>query len=207
MVTHQSFSDYKFLGQSLVLDFVNTHESATGGTPEVETLASYGDLAEWSRRAGVLGDELAAQIDAEARAHPDRAFVAYTRALELRADADAIFRAIANGDAPAPSCLQRLRDEYREAIDQARLTSAGASFRWQWRDEASLDLPRWLVAQDAVDLLRADRLSRLKTCDNCPWLFLDTSKNRSRRWCDMNTCGAQVKMRRYRAAHGESAHR
>jgi len=51
----------------------------------------------------------------------------------------------------------------------------------------------------AVDLLRTGPLDRLKVCAACPWLFLDTSRNRSRRWCSMSDCGARLKMRRYRA--------
>jgi predicted RNA-binding Zn ribbon-like protein len=57
----------------------------------------------------------------------------------------------------------------------------------------------------AVDLLRdASRLRRLKLCGQCRWLFLDHSRNRSRRWCSMSECGAQVKMRRYRARRRQS---
>jgi len=49
--------------------------------------------------------------------------------------------------------------------------------------------------------LRSDELDLLKRCpaDNCRWLFLDRTKNRSRRWCDMATCGNQAKARKHRA--------
>jgi len=56
------------------------------------------------------------------------------------------------------------------------------------------------IAVAAVDLLRTGPLDRLKVCAACPWLFLDTSRNRSRRWCSMSECGARLKMRRYRAS-------
>jgi predicted RNA-binding Zn ribbon-like protein len=49
----------------------------------------------------------------------------------------------------------------------------------------------------STDLAEAARTSRLKSCPTCGWLFLDASKNRSRRWCSMDTCGAVAKARRY----------
>jgi predicted RNA-binding Zn ribbon-like protein len=55
------------------------------------------------------------------------------------------------------------------------------------------------IAVAAVDLLRSGPLDRISVCDACPWLFLDTSRNHSRRWCSMEDCGARAKMRRYRA--------
>jgi len=35
----------------------------------------------------------------------------------------------------------------------------------------------------------------------CRWLFLDTSKNHTRRWCDMKVCGNRIKARRFKALH------
>jgi predicted RNA-binding Zn ribbon-like protein len=54
------------------------------------------------------------------------------------------------------------------------------------------------VAWAAMDLLRSDELDRLKQCPahDCHWLFLDRSKNGSRRWCEMSTCGDRAKKRR-----------
>jgi len=48
-----------------------------------------------------------------------------------------------------------------------------------------------------VDLLTSDRLSAVRECaaDDCAWLFLDESRNRSRRWCDMKVCGNRQKAR------------
>ncbi len=57
--------------------------------------------------------------------------------------------------------------------------------------------PLWLIVLSAESLLLSDRLSRVKSCDNCGWLFLDTSKNNTRRWCNMQTCGSQIKAKAY----------
>ena len=71
-------------------------------------------------------------------------------------------------------------------------------FAWGWTDVDALDRPLWDVARSAIDVLTQDDLKRVKECpgaDDCGWLFYDTSKNASRRWCSMEGCGSRVKMR------------
>ncbi len=78
---------------------------------------------------------------------------------------------------------------------------AGGGFAWEW--DAGGDVlarPLWALARSAADLLTSPRLSRVRECpgeDGCGWLFLDTSKNGSRRWCSMQGCGSRAKARRY----------
>ncbi|TDD38501.1 hypothetical protein E1287_05535 [Actinomadura sp. KC06] len=64
---------------------------------------------------------------------------------------------------------------------------------------AAAGLARLAVA--IMDAVAAGTWSRLKVCqeDTCRWAFLDTSKNRSRAWCSMSTCGNRTKTRAYRA--------
>ena len=54
------------------------------------------------------------------------------------------------------------------------------------------------LALAAVDAAAAGALGRLKSCDHCSWVFHDTSKNRSGRWCSMKACGGRHKARAYR---------
>jgi predicted RNA-binding Zn ribbon-like protein len=82
----------------------------------------------------------------------------------------------------------------------ARLAPTSDGFGWVWPDEP--DKPVWLVARSAVDLALTGPLDRLKVCASDGWcaaLFLDVSKNRSRRWCTMVGCGNEVKFRRQAA--------
>ena len=76
------------------------------------------------------------------------------------------------------------------------------TFTWSWADDPlSLDMPLWPVARSAADLLTSVDLRSLRVCaaDACAWLFLDTSRNGSRRWCSMRTCGNRAKARRHHA--------
>ena len=91
----------------------------------------------------------------------------------------------------------------------ATLVPADERFTWEWRpDEQRLDQLLWPVARSAVELLTTGDPRRIKVCENpygCGWLFYDGSKNGSRRWCSMEGCGSQVKMRRQYAKRRASA--
>ena len=89
------------------------------------------------------------------------------------------------------------------------LTAAGARFEWGWPDSVlGLDRVSWWVARSAAELLTSQDLTFVRECASydCGWLFMDATKNRSRRWCDMRVCGNRAKSRRHyerrRAASG-----
>ncbi len=140
--------------------------------PSREHLATPQDLTEWAARHGVAGTGTLERARALRRAIYD------------------VFRPIADGGEPDAPVLATLQAFYADAVAAARLTPDG----FAWPDDALAP-----VAVAAVDLLRSGSLDRLKVCAACPWLFLDTSRNHSRRWCSMDDCGARAKMRRYRA--------
>ena len=77
-----------------------------------------------------------------------------------------------------------------------------ANIMWQWADSgADPNLPLWILSQSVSDLLLSEDMTRVRTCDvdTCRWLFLDTSKNHTRRWCNMKVCGNRMKARRFQA--------
>ena len=117
------------------------------------------------------------------------------RARELRAAVYDVFAAVAAGHSPPRPALRAILQVHADAVREGGLEHG--EWVWSGRDP---DRPLWPVAVAAVDLLRSDRLARLKMCGNCRWLFLDRSRNGSRRWCSMDECGVHTKMRRYRAA-------
>jgi predicted RNA-binding Zn ribbon-like protein len=80
------------------------------------------------------------------------------------------------------------------------MVSDGGEFAWEWMGQGSdLAAPFWPIALAAAELLASDDLALVRECRSatCRWLFLDQSRNHSRRWCDMKTCGNRVKARRY----------
>jgi predicted RNA-binding Zn ribbon-like protein len=87
------------------------------------------------------------------------------------------------------------------SLPHLRLAVSDAEFAWDWAEEpVSLDRVLWVVARSAGELLTADKLDRVRQCADdhgCDYLFIDTSRNRSRRWCSMESCGNRAKARRH----------
>jgi hypothetical protein len=171
----------------------------------------------------VIDDAVAARLADRARECSDAAERALAEARDLRAVMDAVFRPPATAaaaqrppgaavrlsakaagrpsaaaDEPPGRALAHLLARTGAAVERARLARVDGAFHLLW-DGDHLERPLWPLAAAAVDLLRSGPLDRLKACEDCPWLFLDTSRNRSRRWCTMDDCGSRSKMRRYRA--------
>lgn len=189
----------EMVGGRLCLDFANTVHSYDNDEPRDE-LKSYADLVSWSRQAGVLTDREARRLLREAAEHPVKANAALERGKQLRNATFRIFAAIAGEDAPARDDLATLNAALAEAMKRSRVVATSNGFDWGWAEDVyGLDQMLWPVARSAADLLTSDELDRTRECggDICTWLFMDTSKNRSRRWCDMKGCGNRAKSRRH----------
>lgn len=192
----------RMLGGRLCLDFANTVDLRHGEHPR-EYLGQYPDLVAWARYAGVLTVDEALDLLGAAARDPDSALRTYRRAIALREATYRIFSAIADVRQPPESVLGVLNMELTRAMARARLVVRGESLTWAWtRDDEALDRMLWPVVWSAAELLTSDELDRVKECpgaDGCGWLFLDTSKNRSRQWCAMDGCGNRAKARRHYA--------
>jgi predicted RNA-binding Zn ribbon-like protein len=185
VVTKQA-TELELVGGDPALDFANTLDGPRDGEPGEDYLREPADLVAWAQYAGILDGPLAC----------DDAVLA--RARTLRAAIYDVFRAVAAGSRPPAGALERLAGFHAEAVACARLAPASGGFDLTWPgDEPARVL--WPIAVAAIDLLRGGPLARVKACAECRWLFLDQSRNRSRRWCSMNECGGRLKMRRYRA--------
>ena len=190
----------RLLGERLCLNFVNTLDPRHGGHRR-ELLNGYPDLVTWSVRVGVLDEPTAGELTEAADRGPAAAERVYVEALRLREALFAIFSGVAAGVAPPAVDLDTLNNAVAAAFSHARVERDGDGYRWRWRtDPPALDRMLWPVLRSAVDLLTSDQLSRVKECPgvgDCGWLFFDTSKNGSRRWCSMEGCGNRAKGRRH----------
>ena len=192
-------------GGHLALDFVNTVGGLSDDppSPAEELFVSYDDVATWCARLGVISEREAGSLRAAAGRDEKAARRALRRALELRELLYPIFRALADGGEPAHELLDRLRDQERSALADAHLTRAkggrgqDAAMHWTWPAPAELTDPLRPIVHSAVELLTDGPLDRIKTCGRCRWLFIDTTKNHSRRWCSTEGCGTDEKKERY----------
>lgn len=188
----------QLLGGELCLDFANTVGNHKSDEPS-DHLSSYADLVAWSRHADVIGNRVAEQLLDLAVKHPAAARSVLQRAVALREAIYRIFTAITTGALPQSTDLDLLNEALANAMQHSRVTLIKDGYRWDWSDELALDRMLWSIARSAADLLTLGNLDRVSQCgdDECGWLFIDTSKNHSRRWCDMNDCGNRAKARRH----------
>jgi predicted RNA-binding Zn ribbon-like protein len=187
----------RLVGGHLALDLVNSVGGLVDPDPSSEFLRDYGDLLAWSRQAGALDPETTAALARRAQRHKPEADKTFARALELRALADRVLRPVASAEAPRPQDMAALTEIESAALAKGELAPTHEGFTWRWADTKDLETPLWPLAHAIVDLLTEGRLERLRGCANCRWLFLDESRNGSRRWCSMEECGTDVKKRRY----------
>jgi predicted RNA-binding Zn ribbon-like protein len=193
METPEHLERLRIVGGDVALDFVNTKD----GDPPLECLRGYGDLVAWSVRVGLLSVDEGERLVGEANRRPEAAAAMYHDALRLRGALYDVFRAVAEGEDASEWGLETLRGYEREALSRGKLVQGDEGFAWEWKDERDLAGMLWPVAHAATRLLTSGDLDRLKLCAGCYWVFLDASRNRSRRWCTMEVCGTDAKMRRY----------
>jgi predicted RNA-binding Zn ribbon-like protein len=139
-----------------------------------------------------------------AAAHPRKAASALEAARRLRELLFQLFAASAEGTVPSERARAELSEWLLKATHRRRLEPSGGGLRWLWfRGDDDLDWMLWPLVWSAAELLGSDDLGRLKECarDDCRWLFLDLSKNRSRRWCSMEQCGNRAKAQRHYERH------
>jgi predicted RNA-binding Zn ribbon-like protein len=191
---------FEYIGGDLSTDFTNTRSGRYEGAGH-EHVQTYADVVEFARLGGALKGSEAKRLIAEAETHPEKATQMHRRGVALR---EAIWRAfarIAYGKHPAREDVGTIAEEAAAAAAHARLMKSGDSFSWQWPETDDLARPLWPIARAASDLLTNDRdRDHLRECsdDTCAWLFVDRTKNHSRRWCEMDTCGNRAKQARLR---------
>jgi predicted RNA-binding Zn ribbon-like protein len=183
---------------SLCLDFANTVSWRRSAAP-IERLDSLSDLASWSRQVGLISRSREQLIRRTALRHPRQSMALLREARVLREATFAVFAAVSEGR-PAPNgALRRLEQWIHEAIATSRLDRVDDKYRW--RNEAHSQLRDVLrsVALSCEELLRSEDVARLGQCSgrDCRWLWIDRTKNQSRRWCDMAVCGNRAKAHRH----------
>jgi predicted RNA-binding Zn ribbon-like protein len=185
------------LGGALCLDFANTIEPRGVDQPQ-EFLATYADLVSWSQHVDLLTDEDARCLLHKAAVRHAEAEAVHRRAIALRETLYRVFLSIVEARPAEARDLEQLNAALSGALSRLRIASFEGGFAWDWRDgDRDLDRMLWPIVRSAAELLTTGPLDRLKQCAGCGWLFLDGSRNRTRRWCDMRMCGNRAKARRH----------
>lgn len=184
----------------LCLDFANTAEWHASDQPD-EKLKGYSDLVGWAQQAGLITELQASKFLQEGARHPAESIATLQKAINFREAVYRVFSAIAHRQAPNAADLVILNQVLLEALAQVQIVQTPDGFGWGWNYcEEALDWMLWPVAKSAAELLTSGELARVGECADdrgCGYLFFDTSRNRSRRWCDMKSCGNRAKAKQH----------
>jgi predicted RNA-binding Zn ribbon-like protein len=205
--TPSSALPLEYVGGDPSLDLVNTVTWTARGIVH-ERLTSYDRLVAWAQGAAVVSGREADRLRRRARLQPRAAAAVLGEAKDLRGVLHALFAATARGEQSA-AVWREFNARLAGVLRRLRLAAparrrAGVAAEWTWSDPARLDAVLWRVAWSAARLLVSDEAARLRTCGgvDCGWMYVDRSRNRLRRWCDMRTCGTAEKSRRRRQKAG-----
>ena len=195
-MVNKTLGGLQLVGGSPCLDFINTEGAVRNGPPE--RIDSYPTLLSWSVLAGVLSEEEAERTMVTTKARPALSTSVFDRAIKLREALYGIISATVRGDPAAAADRAVFDAELTVARSHQRLVPIDNGWGWEF-EGAGADAMLWRLAADASDLLTSSDVDRVRECsgDTCSWLFVDRSRNRSRRWCDMADCGNRAKARRF----------
>jgi len=189
----------ELLGRRLCLDFINTLSWRGRQEPE-ELLNNYSDLVVWSRHINILADKDVEMLARKAERHPSEAKKAISSAIELREAIYSIFSSMAEGTVLPKKDLATFNNYLSRAMMSSQIIETEDGFSLETRrDKNKLDWMLNPVVRSAAELLVSDEARKVKECGDkaCRWLFLDSSRNQSRRWCAMKDCGNRAKARRF----------
>ncbi|OKK17859.1 hypothetical protein AMK09_19250 [Streptomyces sp. CB02488] len=182
------FPDFR-LGSVLATSFTGTLSERHGNS--VERVPTPHRLIDWLSVNGLAADSCTtAQLDL---------------ARELRESVHAAATAAATGDALPASAVDVINDRSARGRAAAVLTPEG-NRRWQLGPDSRVEDALGVIAADAISIISGERDGRLALCASptCRAAFFDTSQSRSRKWCDMNTCGNRQKKARFNANRRKS---
>ena len=185
------------LGGDLSLDFVNTvhdrHED-----PLRDLLKNYLDLVTWVYFAAAINNSQKERLLQKGQENQLKANQIYRDSIQLReVFYDFIINTINRNEVPQAN-MQLINQWYSRASSSLELTRLDNRFVLDWKAGSfELESVLWPIIKAFVNLVISEDRNRIKQCSNCGYLFVDNSKNKSRRWCSMEICGNRVKARRF----------
>ena len=182
---------YKLVAGESSLDFVNT-VSWPGRDREHDWLDRPENITLWARAIGIVDEDERKALHSRKRPDVAKELAAVRR---VRHDLVEVLEPLGRGDEPPSTAVDVLNARIRRAC--ARRTIDPVTKQWMWATPDSIPDLLWPVIWNAGHVLTEVDRTRIGHCPACDWLFVDTTRNRSRRWCDMADCGSRDKALRY----------
>ena len=187
--------------EKLCLDFVNTVDWRNSNTRKKEMLNDFSAIISWSKQIGILEEKTAQILFKKALQRPNKVEQVYEKTIELRELLYRIFSSMVTTGQALSHDLSIFNKYLADSMGKSCcLTPSDNGFVWSFCSGTdSMDLFLDPIIKSAADLLVSSHLKRVKQCadDACGWLFMDKSRNSSRRWCSMKDCGNRAKAHRH----------
>lgn len=193
---------FELIGGHPALDLVNTLDWRFRESAAEELIPGYNDLLRFLVQSALMTAAEGRRLLRNTAATKAAQMVAQTR--ELRETSARVLYAAVDDQNPPAEAIRDLEEYFKEA--QAHLNLSWSESRLRWDFPAAMaapELPLWILSLKTAQLITSGNMEMVRACGNpeCQWLFLDTSKNHTRRWCDMKICGNRMKARRFKAQH------
>lgn len=173
---------FEHVANSIALELVNSVNNRH--QPQIDGLSDVMSFSSWAKSIGrPLESPLKENDLAEGR--------------ELRELIYRVFRAVANSEDPAPADLASLVQRQAAGLYHSELTPSPRGYFRAWSQNPTPTALFAELSDNAVETLRTKPLHRIRQCPRCGWLFVDTTRNGTRKWCSMMMCGGQVKAQRH----------
>ncbi|QMU29097.1 CGNR zinc finger domain-containing protein [Adhaeribacter radiodurans] len=197
MAHQNTIETIPFDGGVLCLDFINTIRNRKV-TSLHNYLATYQNFIIWCSRIQQWPEEWLNNLYTYSQEQPAKAKVALHNILATRENMYAIFSAIAAEAIPDAGEIAIFNQHLTTALSQVALTFENTQYTVLVRmQENDLERPLKTILYSAYQTLTQTDRKKIKECAECGWLFLDTTKNGKRQWCNPGYCGSTSKARRY----------
>lgn len=193
---------FELVGGHPALDLVNTLDWRFQQSQRTDLLPSYDDLVRFVVQCGLMTAAEGRRLVRSATAN--KAAEAVDQSRDLRETAASVFYAALDGEEPPAEAIRKLEHFFKDAEAHRELRWSENHLRWEFPTaSAAPELPVAILSLKIAHLMTSGSMEMVRACGNpgCRWLFLDTSKNHTRRWCDMKICGNRMKARRFKAQH------
>ncbi|HTX90533.1 MAG TPA: CGNR zinc finger domain-containing protein [Anaerolineales bacterium] len=177
-----------FCGGLTCIDYCNTYDHAHT-PPAYDFFSDFSAVLEWGKAAGIL------PAGTQATGPADLSIL--EKAKQVRPLIYRLLEPFTRLQQPAEADLAEFNDLFREVSSWTEIASGQEGFTLSCCSDDPLKKILCEVVRSTADLLVANQSERVKQCEECSWLFYDSTRNLSRRWCDMKTCGNKAKARRH----------
>jgi predicted RNA-binding Zn ribbon-like protein len=190
---------FQLVGGHPATDFINTLDWRFRESGAEELLKRFTDLVRFMIQSKLIS---AAQGRRLVNAVDDRSAERTLKTARILRESLADFLyARLDGRQPSSHCVSRLQEHFQDARAHQKLAWKKGLVEWTWNEDDKATLPLHILSSRASDLIVSTDLANIRACCNpeCRWIFVDVSKNHTRRWCSMKICGNRMKARKFYA--------